>query len=146
VITLASRRDLHHLLCLVRAYHRFEGIRVRQSSAAALRQLVTTPALGRAWIVRDRGRAVGYAILTFNFDVEFGGLEGILTDLYLRPGYRGRGLGRRLVDIASGYCRSRGVEAIELQVAANNEAAQAFYRRLGFERLSRLVMACELSR
>jgi ribosomal protein S18 acetylase RimI-like enzyme len=145
VITLASRRDLHDLLRLVRAYYRFEAIRFRPSAAAALRQLVTIPALGRAWIVRDQGRAVGYTILTFNFDVEFGGFEGILTDLYLRPGYRGGGFGRRLVDVASGYCRSRGVETIELQVGEHNEAGQAFYHRLGFERLARVVMAREVS-
>src|SRR5262249_38158368 len=111
-ITLASRRGLHDLRRLIRAYYRFQGIRFLPSAAAALRQLVTMPALGRAWIVRDQGRAVGYAILTFNFDVEFGGFEGILTDLYLRPGYRGGGFGRRLVDVASGYCRSRGVETV----------------------------------
>jgi ribosomal protein S18 acetylase RimI-like enzyme len=144
MITLARRRDLQDLLCLVRAYYRFDGIRFPQRAPAALRKLLTKPALGRAWILRDRGRAVGYMILTFNFDVEFGGLEGILTDLYLRPGHRRRGLGRLLVDVASAYCRSRGVETIELQVGDNNEAAQAFYRRLGFERLSRLVMAREI--
>jgi len=116
VIAVARRRDLQDLDRLVRAYYRFEGIHFRASAAAALGKLLTTPALGRAWIVRDRGRAIGYAILTFNFDVEFGGLEGMLTDLYLRPGHRGRGFGRRLVNVASAYCRSRGVETIELQV------------------------------
>src|SRR5262245_32300850 len=83
VITLARRKDLEDLVRLVRAYYRFEGIRFRQSALVALRKLLTVPTLGRAWILRDRGRAIGYAILTFNFDVEFGGLEGMLTDLYL---------------------------------------------------------------
>src|SRR5262245_22304756 len=96
VITLARRKDLEDLIRLVRAYYRFEGIRFREGALAALRKLLTVPTLGRAWILRDRGCAIGYAILTFNFDVEFGGPEGILTDLYLKPGHRGQGLGRRL--------------------------------------------------
>ena len=146
VVALARRNDLEDLIRLVRAYYRFEGIRFRQSAVAALRKLLAMPTLGRAWILRDRGRAIGYAILTFNFDVEFGGLEGILTDLYLQCDHRGQGLGRRLVDVACAYCRSRGVETIELQVGEGNEAAQEFYRRLGFERLSRLVMAREVSK
>ena len=42
--------------------------------------------------MRHGPRAVGYAILTFNFDAEFGGLEGMLTDLYVRRDHPARGL------------------------------------------------------
>ena len=60
-IALARRKDLHDLVRLVRAYYRFEGIHFRASAAAALGKLLATPALGRAWIVRDQGRAIGHA-------------------------------------------------------------------------------------
>ncbi len=86
-------------------------------------------------------KAIGYVVLTFNFDLEFGGLEGLVTDLFIIEKYRGHGLGKRALDVVDDYCRSREIGTVELQVTAENKEAQAFYRRIGFEQLSRVVMA-----
>ena len=50
----------------------------------------------------------------------------------LLPDYRGRGLGRRLGEVAIAAAISAGMERIELDVFASNETAIALYRRLGF--------------
>jgi ribosomal protein S18 acetylase RimI-like enzyme len=143
-ITVARPADLTDLLPLVRAYYRFDGIRFRKDTATAIGRLIASRSLGRVWIMRHGPRAVGYAILTFNFDAEFGGFQGMLTDLYVRPHHRGQGLGRHTLALVSAYCRSKGVDTIELQVEEDNEEAQTFYRRLGFEQLSRIVMSREV--
>jgi hypothetical protein len=39
--------------------------------------------------MRDGIKAIGYVLLTFNFDLEFGGFEGVVTDLYIDERYRG---------------------------------------------------------
>lgn len=53
---------------------------------------------------------------------------------------RSRGLGRRVVVALMGWARARGATAICLQVQADNSAALALYRSLGFTReLSRYV-------
>lgn len=134
--------DWADLLRLVRAYYRFDAIRFSAASVgAALKRLLGDASLGRAWIARDGARPVGYAILTFNYDAEFGGLEGIVTDLFIDARYRGRGLGRRAMAMVDSYCRLARIRAIELQVERDNRLAQAFYRRLGFKKLSRIVMS-----
>jgi hypothetical protein len=48
-----------------------------------LGQLLRDPAIGRAWVAEADGVAAGYMILTFNYDIEFGGMQGIVT--YLEP-------------------------------------------------------------
>jgi len=50
----------------------------------------------------------------------------------LLPGYRGQGLGRRLAVQTIGAARQVGIERVELDVFASNEAAIALYRALGF--------------
>jgi len=50
----------------------------------------------------------------------------------LLPGYRGRGLGRRLAVQTIGAARQVGIERVELEVFASNEPAIALYRALGF--------------
>lgn len=46
--------------------------------------------------------------------------------------YRGRGLGRRLAEMAIAEARETGIERIELGVYASNDAAVALYEKLGF--------------
>lgn len=52
--------------------------------------------------------------------------------LWLDPGARGRGLGRRLVAAALDWAFRRGVRTATLRVAPDNAAARAVYERLGF--------------
>lgn len=145
VICRARPDDLGELLELVRAYYQFDGIRFDPESATtALKTLLRRPSLGRVWIARDSGKAVGYAILTFNYDIEFDGIEGIVTDLFVKANYRGRGLGQRIMAAIDDHCRVKKISTIELQVEQRNRAAQAFYRKLGFARLSRVVMSREV--
>jgi len=129
------------LLKLIRAYYRFDHIRFNASTIApALDKLLRSRSLGRVWIMYAGARPAGYAVLTYNFDLEFGGIEGLVTDLFVDARYRGRGLGRRALDVVDNYCRARGIGMVELQVENENVEAQAFYRKLGFKQLSRIVM------
>src|SRR5882762_10285370 len=50
----------------------------------------------------------------------------------LLPEYRRQGLGRQLVTKAVQAAREAGIERIELEVFASNEAAIGLYRALGF--------------
>ena len=70
-------------------------------------------------------------ILTFNYDIEFGGMQGIVTDLYLEPSCRRRGLGARLIATGLAFCRSRS-GPVELQVTHTNCRALSSYRKIGF--------------
>ena len=48
------------------------------------------------------------------------------------PGFRGRGIGKRLATEALRLAREKGFERVELGVFASNVAARALYERLGF--------------
>lgn len=146
VIRGARPSDEGELLRLIAAYYRFDGIAFRRASIEpALQRLLKNRALGRVWILRDGERAIGYVVLTFNFDLEFGGMEGLVTDLFVEEKYRGQGLGKRALAAVDDYCRERGICTVELQVTGENVEALAFYRRIGFQQLPRVVMTREVS-
>jgi len=133
--------EIDALLKLISEYYRYDGIRFdAKSIGLALRRLLRDKSLGCVWMIRHGSDVAGYVILTFNYDLEFGGMQGIVTDLFIREKFRGAGLGKSALDCVGEYCRDRGISAIELQVEHDNKAAQAFYRNLGFKRLSRIVM------
>jgi ribosomal protein S18 acetylase RimI-like enzyme len=146
-IRRARTGDEAELLRLIHAYYRFDKIRFHTTAIGqALARLLKNRRLGSVWIMRNGIKAVGYVVLAFNFDLEFGGFEGLVTDLYIDEKYRGRGLGERAIEVVDDYCRSQGIGTVELQVVEDNEDAQAFYRRVGFTRLNRIVMAREVGR
>jgi ribosomal protein S18 acetylase RimI-like enzyme len=58
-----------------------------------------------------------------------------ITDLGVREAARRRGIGSALVAAAYEWIAGRGVERVEVRVAARNTEGQAFWRALGFDDL-----------
>lgn len=56
-----------------------------------------------------------------------------VTDLYVRPEHRRRGLGARLMDAIVDWGRAQGCESTSLSVEAGNDPAVRLYRDLGYE-------------
>lgn len=94
--------------------------------------LVRMPERGRI-VVFDAGtdRCVGYAILIPYWSNEFGGSIVEVDELFVRPDFRARGVGRAFVAWVEAE-RPFGAIAIELEVTPENRKAQEFYRRMGF--------------
>ena len=56
-----------------------------------------------------------------------------LSAVVVRAGYRGRGVGRELVEEAARFARERGISWIELKTFSPNRGAMEFWENLGFE-------------
>jgi len=64
-------------------------------------------------------------------------LQGEVAELkrmYVRPGLRGGGIGRRLVEMLETTARSEGVGQLRLETGIHQPEALRLYERLGFER------------
>lgn len=137
--------DLPVLEKMVRDYyqedgHHFEAAR----QAAALDALIEGEPLGRGWLVVLTSRSIGYVVLTLGFSVEAGGREGCLDEFFLVPEVRGRGLGRRVLDLVENEARALGVRRLFLEVEHGNRAI-ALYRRAGFVDHRRYLMSKPLA-
>jgi GNAT superfamily N-acetyltransferase len=141
----ATQSDLARMLPLVEAYYLFDSIDFdARVIRPALSRMLRDKSLGRGWVIDAGGALAGYAILTYNYDLEFGGIEGIITEFFIAPNYRREGLGARMIATLREFCRSARIGTIELQVSRGNRRARAFYQALGFRPSDRIVMSIDV--
>ncbi|MGB5557992.1 MAG: GNAT family N-acetyltransferase [Paracoccaceae bacterium] len=87
----------------------------------------------RALIAVSDEQPVGALVCSPLFSTTRGGSGLYVSDLWVAPSMRGRGLGRRLLSRAVADAETTwGPQFIKLVVYDDNPDAQAFYRRLGF--------------
>ncbi len=143
----AGPPDLEILLSLLQAYYRHDGLRyVEDELRPSLARLLSHPSLGRAYLLELAGQVAGYALLTFGYDLELGGDLGLLTDLYVEPGWRRKGHGLATLRFLEQLCRTLGIRALVLEVERHNVEAQAIYRAFGFRALDRIPLVKSIDR
>jgi len=85
----------------------------------------------RALIAEWNGQPVGYAFF-FGFYSTWEGRPGLfLEDLFVRPQYRGKGIGKRLLAYVARIARQENCYGIRWEVLDWNEPAIEFYHSLG---------------
>jgi putative acetyltransferase len=65
----------------------------------------------------------------------FGTEYGEIKRMYVRPQYRGKGFGKRMLERLADYARERGVTLLRLETGIHQHEAIALYERMGFERI-----------
>jgi GNAT superfamily N-acetyltransferase len=77
------------------------------------------------------GEAVGFALWFLNFST-FSGRAGIyLEDLFVRPAFRGRGIGKALMAHLARTCVENGWARLQWSVLDWNTPSIEFYKSLG---------------
>jgi GNAT superfamily N-acetyltransferase len=82
-------------------------------------------------IAEWKGEPAGFALWFYNFST-FRGRHGIyLEDLFVRPAFRGYGIGKALLRQLARRCVAEKLPRLEWWVLDWNEPALAFYRSIG---------------
>jgi ribosomal protein S18 acetylase RimI-like enzyme len=115
----------------------------RAAAADAIREMLDQPGLGRIWLVAQP-EVVGYVAVTFGFSLEFLGRDAFIDEFFIRPRFRGAGLGTRVLAALEPECRALDVRALHLEVERENPFAQRLYRRQGYRDNDRRLLSKRL--
>ena len=132
-LTLAKPEDIDRILPLIAAFHAEAGIgQTDAGRRAAAAPLLDGSPHGAIYIAGPVRAPIGYAAISFGWSLEFGGLDAILDEIYIRPGVRGRGIGSDILLALPRALAGAGLRALHLEVARGDDKARAFYERMHF--------------
>jgi len=83
--------------------------------------------------VDSAGNGAGFVQLYPTFSSLQMGRALILNDLFVAPAYRGKGLGRTLMNAARAFAELSGAVSLQLETARTNDPARKLYESLGWE-------------
>jgi GNAT superfamily N-acetyltransferase len=97
----------------------------------------------RCWVADDGSRLLGQVCVQL-FEkipnpVSEPEVHAYLTNFYVVPELRSRGLGARLLDTALSWCRTRGVDSVILWATRESKP---LYRRCGFREPADILELC----
>ena len=137
----AGLNDLDLVLDLMQGLYACDHIPFDLARARrALLELLADPSLGEIHLVQADGEAIGYAVLTLGYSLEFAGKYALLDELFIREAFRGKGAGRKVLLILEDLCRAMGLQALRLEVERKNRGARDLYTKMGFEMHDRDLM------
>jgi GNAT superfamily N-acetyltransferase len=146
----ARRDDSSTLLGLIRELAEYEKLldQVDATAASLERALFGSPSDTFApkvfadvaeWTEGGTTTVAGFALWFYNFST-FRGRHGLyLEDLYVRPGMRGRGIGKALLVNLARRCVEENLARLEWAVLDWNTPARKFYESLGAQGLTEWV-------
>jgi ribosomal protein S18 acetylase RimI-like enzyme len=108
-------------------------------------QLLQSTERGAAWISFRGSDPAGYVVLTTRHSMEFGGLDGFVDDLFVRPAFRRQGVGASLLTELLRECSKRRVLAVHIEVGSDNAPAQALCRRFGLSNNGRQLFTARVA-
>ena len=129
MIEAVSEKNIDEVLPLIREYMDF--YKVTEISDSRNRKFfsqfgVSNPA-GCQFVFRESNVAVGFATVYFSYTTSITAKVAILNDLYTSPAFRGKGIGRQLIEHCRDYAAEKGAARLQWVTAPDNVPAQKLY-------------------
>ncbi|HZH71067.1 MAG TPA: GNAT family N-acetyltransferase [Mariniphaga sp.] len=138
VIRYAEEKDLDIILNLIKELAVYEKL---SDEVTATKDILKENLFGErkyaeVLIAEYNGDAAGQALFFHNFST-FKGKPGIyLEDLYVKPEYRGKGIGKALLNKIIETAKERNCARVEWAVLNWNQPAIEFYKKIGAVEMS----------
>ena len=132
VIRLAEKKDCKRILAFIKELAKYEKM---DDDVVATEELLSEWIFdkGKAEVlfVCENGREVGFALFFHNYSTFLGRAGIYLEDLFVLPGYRGKGYGKALLKKLAQLAVERGCGRLEWSCLDWNRPSIDFYIGLG---------------
>ncbi|WP_312765909.1 GNAT family N-acetyltransferase [Epilithonimonas sp.] len=95
---------------------------------------------GNCFKIVFEGEIAGYIILAKYFSFEFGGEILFLDELFVKPEFQGKSLGKKALEFVKNYSIENNFKVVLLEIENHNERAKKLYEHYGFQNHKRSLM------
>ena len=95
---------------------------------------------GDCFKILSEGEIAGYIILIKYFSFEFGGVILFLDELFVKPEFQGKSLGKKALEFVKNYSIENNFKIVLLEIENHNEKAKRLYENYGFQNHKRNLM------
>lgn len=95
---------------------------------------------GNCFKIICEGEVAGYIILVKYFSFEFGGEILFLDELFVKPEFQGKSLGKKALEFVKDFSVANNFKVVLLEIENHNEKAKKLYEHYGFQNHKRSLM------
>ena len=126
-----TRNDIHEVLVLDRIIRSSERDVIGYEDIASANP-GTPPDL--SFVAEIGDRMVGFSINRSMYLMVPLTEVCIIHAILVNPDYRGRGIGRKLIEALLNHCQTEGIDTVRALIPEDNKELQALFERQGFQR------------
>lgn len=134
VVRDARRDDIADLVRLIGQLAAFHGGTSTTDAATLERDAFGADRWVEALVGERDGEVIAYALLCLVYRAQLGQRGIDLHHLFVAAPWRGKGVGRQMIDAVARHARTRGCAYMVVGTTADNFAAHRFYDELGLQR------------
>lgn len=141
-----KQEDFSQVLEMMKVFYASDALIIHASEEVLRRTLnecLSDSRWADGFVFEEDGELAGYGIITRCYSTETGGVCVWIEDLYLRPQFRGKGLGSGFLAYVEEISKGSAVR-LRLEAEKGNDNALEVYRRAGFEVLDYVQLVKEI--
>lgn len=140
-ILKAELADVSALCAMMRDFYAIDNYPFdNQMTTNNFKQFIENPASGSCFKIMFEGQIAGYIILAKYFSFEFGGEILFLDELYVKPEFQGKSLGKLALEFVKSYSVEYQYKVVMLEIENHNARAKKLYEHYGFQNHKRSLM------
>lgn len=145
-IRTMKNKDTEEVLAMMRVFYDSPAVLHKASDEVLrrdIRDCVEDVPFVEGFVFEEGEQIAGYSMIAKSYSTEFGGPCIWIEDLYIKPEYRGSGIGTQFFAYLEELYQGKAVR-LRLEVEQNNERAIEVYKKCGYQELSYIQMSKEL--
>ncbi len=140
-LTLAHESDILEILAMRKEFYKIDQYDFEESTQFKItKDFILNPQLGRCWIIKLEELTAGYICLTFDFSFEYGGKIAFVDELYIKPEYRKKGIGSKILPQIIEKAKTLKIMTLLLESEKHNVIANKLYQKNGFKSNERYLL------